>query len=249
MKSKSRVIYLPRKKILYGLFFLSLVCFLGLSFLYLHAHLSIIKTIASSGITVIIDPGHGGIDGGVSRGEDLLEKDINLDIAKQLRSMLQKKGYNVKMTRETDKDVSDLLPNGPDTRHRRDVHGRAKFINESGGDLFVSIHVNACEDSDTRGAITFFAPDDPQSEILAGAIQSNLNAVTKVEPRAGEFFHEKTRPGDFYLLLHTGIPGVIVEVGFITSPSDKKYLATSSYRRKLAAAICTGIESYVESFN
>ena len=149
------------------------------------------------------------------------------------------------MTRETDKDVSDLLPNGSDTRHRRDVHGRAKFINESNGDLFVSIHVNSCEDPYTRGAITFFSENNPQSEALAEIIQSYLNAVTKAEPQAGEYFHEKTRAGDFYILLHTDIPGVIVEVGFITSPRDKNLLATDSYRKKLAEAICAGIDSYI----
>ena len=105
------------------------------------------------------------------------------------------------MTRETDKDVSDLLPNGSDTRHRRDVHGRAKFINESNGDLFVSIHVNSCEDPYTRGAITFFTENNPQSEALAEIIQSHLNAATKAKPQDGEYFHEKTRTGDFYILL------------------------------------------------
>ena len=104
--------YFPAKKIKNGLILLILVCFLGFFFTGFHDYLPTIQTIAANGITVIIDPGHGGIDGGVSRGEDLLEKDINLEIAKHLRSMLQKKGYGVKMTREIDKDVSDLSPTG-----------------------------------------------------------------------------------------------------------------------------------------
>jgi N-acetylmuramoyl-L-alanine amidase len=245
LKRKLWVFFLPQKKIKNGLISLTLVCLLVFFFTGSQGYLPAIQAIATNGLTVIIDPGHGGIDGGVSRGEDLLEKDINLDIAKQLRSLLRRKGYSVKMTRETDKDVSDLLPNGSDTRHRRDVHGRAKFINESNGDLFVSIHVNSCEDPYTRGAITFFTENNPQSEALAEIIQSHLNAVTKAKPQGGEYFHEKTRTGDFYILLHTDIPGVIVEVGFITSPSDKKLLATGSYRKKLAEAICAGIDSYV----
>ncbi len=248
LKRKLWVFFLPQKKIKNGLISLTLVCLLVFFFTGSQGYLPAIQAIATNGLTVIIDPGHGGIDGGVSRGEDLLEKDINLDIAKQLRSLLRRKGYSVKMTRETDKDVSDLLPNGSDTRHRRDVHGRAKFINESNGDLFVSIHVNSCEDPYTRGAITFFSENNPQSEALAEIIHSYLNAVTKAEPQAGEYFHEKTRAGDFYILLHTDIPGVIVEVGFITSPRDKNLLATDSYRKKLAEAICVGIDSYVTSF-
>lgn len=245
LKRKFWFVFLPRKKIKDGLILLALVCFLSLFFLGFQAYLPAVQTTATNGFTIIVDPGHGGIDGGVCRGEDLLEKNINLALAKQLRSVLRKKGYGVKMTRETDKDVSDLLPNGSDTRHRRDVHGRAKYINESNGDLFVSIHVNSCEDPYTRGAITFFTADDPQSELLAEEIQNHLNPVTRAEPQAGEYFHENIRAGEFYLLLNTNIPGVIIEVGFITSPSDKKLLATNSYRKKLAEAICAGIESYI----
>lgn len=245
MKNKLRVVFLPWRKIKNVLILLALISLMGFFFTGFPRYLFTVQTAAADGITVIIDPGHGGIDGGVSRGEDLLEKDVNLKIAKQLKRVLLKKGYGVKMTRETDKDVSDLLPNGPDTRHRRDVHARAKYINESDGDLFVSIHVNSCEDPYTRGAITFFAADNPQGEILAKVIQNHLNKVTKAEPQTGEYFHENARTGDFYLLLNTEIPGVIIEVGFITSPGDKKLLATDSYRKKLAEAICEGIESYL----
>jgi len=244
LKRKYRVFFLPRKKIKSGVISLVLICFLVLFLAGSRNYMPAIQTTTTKGAAVVIDPGHGGIDGGVCRGDDLLEKDINLAIAKQLSSLLRKKGYAVQMTRETDKDVSDLLPNGADTRHRRDVHGRAKFINESNGDLFVSIHVNSCEDPYTRGAITFFTENDPQSKALAESIQNRLNTVTKAKPQAGEYFHESTRTGDFYLLLHTDIPGVIVEVGFITSPNDKKLLATNSYRKKIAEAICAGIESY-----
>lgn len=244
LKNKCWVCFLPRKKIRNGVISLALICSLVLFLAGFQSYLPAIQATAAKGVTVIIDPGHGGIDGGVCRGDDLLEKDINLAIAKQLSSLLRKKGFAVQMTRDTDKDVSDLLPNGADTRHRRDVHGRAKFINDSDGDLFVSIHVNSCEDPYTRGAITFFTENDPQSEALAAAVQNRLNTVTRAKPQDGEYFHENTRTGDFYLLLHTDIPGAIVEVGFITSPSDKKLLSTKSYRNKLAEAICAGIESY-----
>ena len=245
LTGKLQVVFLPRRKIKNGLVLLALTGLLCFFFLCFPGYPHAVRTAVANGVTVVIDPGHGGIDGGVSRGEDLLEKDINLMIAKHLKRMLQKKGYGVEMTRETDKDVSDLLPNGQDTRHRRDVHGRAKFINESNGDLFVSIHVNSCEDPYTRGAITFFTPDDPQSKNLADEIQSHLNEVTRAEPQPGEYFHEQARTGDFYLLLYTDIPGAIIEVGFITSPGDKKLLATGSYRKKLAQAICAGIEDYI----
>lgn len=247
LKKKFWVYFLPRKKFKNGVISLVLICLLILFLAGFRNYLPAIQATAAKGVIVVIDPGHGGIDGGVCRGDDLLEKDINLAIAKQLGYLLHKKGYAVQLTREIDKDVSDLLPNGADTRHRRDVHGRAKFINDSDGDLFVSIHVNSCEDPYTRGAITFFTESDPQSEALAQAIQNRLNTVTRAKPQAGEYFHENTRTGDFYLLLHTDIPGVIVEVGFITSPSDKKLLATKSYRNKLAEAICAGIESYAAS--
>lgn len=238
------VILLPRRIIGYGFISLAIILFL-IFFTRPYDYFAVSRATVLNEITVIIDPGHGGIDGGVSRGDDLLEKDINLEIAKLLRACLIKKGCSVKMTRETDKDVSHLIPGGPETRHRRDVHSRAKYINESNGDLFISLHVNSCDDPYTRGAITFYAAHSEESLILAEIIQGYLNLVTVTDPESGEYYHKGIKTGDLYILNNTVIPGVLVEVGFITNDNDKKLLGTREHRKRLAEAICNGVVAFI----
>jgi N-acetylmuramoyl-L-alanine amidase len=240
------IILLPRKIIGYSFLSLTLILLL-IFFTRPYDYLSVSQAKVLNEITVVIDPGHGGIDGGVSRGDDLLEKDVNLEIAKSLRTLLVKKGCSVKMTRETDTDVSHLIPGGPETRHRRDVHSRAKYINESNGDLFISLHVNSCDDPYTRGAITFYAAHNEESLILAEIIQSYLNLVTETDPGSGEYYHKGINAGDLYILNNAVIPGVLVEVGFITNVNEKKLLGTREYRKRLAEAICNGIIAFITS--
>jgi N-acetylmuramoyl-L-alanine amidase len=250
MKLKKRlrfwvVLLLPRKLIKGGATLLLALILLFTFLMWPCRYLTVFQTTTLKEATVIIDPGHGGIDGGVSRGE-MLEKEITLKIAKLLKTMLERKGCSVLMTRETDTDLSHLLPNGSDSRHRRDVHGRAKFINESGGDLFVSIHIDACiEDPYTRGAIVFYGSSNDEGRAFATIIQNHFNKITSTNLQAGEYVHQNIKEGNFYLLNNITIPGVIAEVGFITNASDKKLLATHSYRKKLAEAICNGVVDYL----
>ncbi len=238
------IILLPRKAVRYLFIALALLAFLIL-FTHSDDYSAVSQTTVLNKITIVIDPGHGGIDGGVCRGDDLLEKDINLEIAKLLRACLLKKGCSVKMTRETDTDVSRLIPGGPETRHLRDVHGRAKYINESNGDLFISLHVNSCDDPYTRGAITFYAAHSEESLILAQIIQGYLNPVTETDPDSGEYYHKGIKTGDLYILNNTAIPGVLVEVGFITNANDKKLLGTREHKKRLAEAICNGVVAFL----
>ncbi|NMB40388.1 MAG: N-acetylmuramoyl-L-alanine amidase [Firmicutes bacterium] len=243
MKRKITVLFLSRKKVGAGMILLALI-FLMFFCKWPYNHLAVTQRKVPAQATLVIDPGHGGIDGGVSRGE-LLEKDITLGIAKLLKRALEKKGYNIKMTRETDRDVSHLIPGGPETRYRRDVHSRTKFVNESGADLFVSIHVDACEDPSIRGAIVFHSKDNAESKALATIIQNHLNKVTETDPQSGEYFHKGIKEGDFHILNNSTIPGALVEVGFITNAGDRKLLSTLSHRKKLAQAICNGIIEYL----
>jgi N-acetylmuramoyl-L-alanine amidase len=243
LKKRLIILLLPRKTIRNSMISLALIVLI-LFFTWPCNYLSVIQPKALNQVTVIIDPGHGGIDGGVSRG-GLLEKDITLEVAKILKKMLENKGCDVKMTRETDTDVSHLIPGGPETRYRRDVHSRTKFVNESNGDLYVSIHVDSCDDPSIRGAIVFHSKNNEESLNLATIIQSHLNKVTVINPQAGEYFHQEVKEGDFHILNNAVIPGVLAEVGFITNANDRKLLATHSYRKKLAEAICNGIVDFL----
>ena len=243
MKRELIILLLPRKTISAGII-LSALVLLIIFFRWPCNYLSVTQTKVLEQVTVVIDPGHGGIDGGVNRNE-LLEKDVTLEIAKLLKRSLGKKGCRIKMTRETDTDVSHLIPGDPASRHRRDVHSRTKFVNESNGDLYVSIHIDACEDPSIRGAIVFHSQNNAESLALATIIQNYLNGVTETDPQAGEYFHKAVKEGDFHILNNAVIPGVLIEVGFITNTNDRKLLATRSYQKILAEAICNGIVDYL----
>jgi N-acetylmuramoyl-L-alanine amidase len=107
-----------------------------------------------SGI-IVVDPGHGGVDGGASRN-GILEKDINLDIAVKLKSILENKGYKVLLTREQDVSLDSLDHSGL-SRHARDLRARVNIINTSGAQLFLSIHVNCISNGSADGSFVFKA--------------------------------------------------------------------------------------------
>ena len=184
---------------------------------------------------------------GVSRG-GLLEKDITLEVAKILKKMLENKGCDVKMTRETDTDVSHLIPGGPETRYRRDVHSRTKFVNESNGDLYVSIHVDSCDDPSIRGAIVFHSKNNEESLNLATIIQSHLNKVTVINPQAGEYFHQEVKEGDFHILNNAVIPGVLAEVDLSPTPTTENYwqptVIERNWRKRFVMELLTSFAIY-----
>ncbi len=196
------------------------------------------------GSTVIIDPSHGGIDSGSHYQERILEKDISLAVALELNHYLQQAGAKVILTRSTDEDVSRHITDSSMTRYHRDLQGRRKLINESGGDLFISLHVDACADPSIRGAITFYNSSNLDNKCLAECVQQNLNPVVRANPGAGDYFHQNIREGDYYLLNEARIPGVIVEMGFMTSPADRALLIQPNYQKKLAEALFMGLVEY-----
>ena len=142
----------------------------------------------------------------------------------ELRRLLQQAGAEVMMTRETDEDVSRHIPGDPASRYQRDMNGRVKLINESGADLFVSLHINYFYDPSIRGAIVFYNNSRPENKLLAEMIQKNINPVVAVNPRPGQYVHQEIKEGDYLLLNYATIPGVIVEMGFITNPDEREPL-------------------------
>ncbi len=177
-------------------------------------------------IKVAIDPGHGGIDSGTHDGQGVLEKDITLDIVLKMRECLEKQGIPVIMTRETDDDVSDMDGRG---RHRRDLEGRAKIINQ--GTVGISIHVNSSNQASERGFIVFYAKGSEKGEILA---QKAINSLITVQQPNHDFPVPRQ---NLYLLRNTQVPMILVEVGFMTNPEDKGKLQDPDYRQAIAEAL------------
>ncbi|WP_275452005.1 N-acetylmuramoyl-L-alanine amidase CwlD [Neobacillus jeddahensis] len=190
-----------------------------------------------SGKIILLDAGHGGPDGGAGTGKTL-EKDISLEITRKVRDYLQEQGALVIMTRDSDKDLADPDTRGYSRRKVEDLKKRLKMINNSDNDLFVSIHLNAIPSSQWSGAQTFYAPQHKENARAAKFIQEELRKNLENTTR-------KAKPiNQVYILKYAKKPGVLVEVGFLSNPTEKALLKKDSYQEKVAASIHNGILRY-----
>src|SRR3954465_1490786 len=190
-----------------------------------------------SGKVILIDPGHGGPDGGAGDAK-ALEKDIALNISLKLREYLQEQGALVIMTREEDKDLADEDTRGYSRRKVEDLKERLEMINQSGIDFFVSVHLNSIPSPRWSGAQTFYAPQFEENERVAKFIQDEL--IINLENTT-----RKAKPiNNIYILDKAKKPGVLVEVGFLSNPTEKANLKKDDYQEQLAASIYRGIMRY-----
>ncbi len=201
-------------------------------------------TVPDNGITVIIDPGHGGMDGGaVGYDKKTVEKDINLLIALKLREFLIVGGYNVVMTREDDRLIFDEGINTIKKQKTSDIRNRLKIINEHPEALFISIHQNNFTQAKYNGAQVFYGRKNTDSQILAQAIQSSFH--TMLQP---DNAREVKKTGkEIYLLYHSEIPSVMVECGFLSNPEECESLKIDEYQNQVAFVIYAGLSQYIEA--
>ncbi|NLA05707.1 MAG: N-acetylmuramoyl-L-alanine amidase [Firmicutes bacterium] len=197
------------------------------------------------GMTIALDPGHGGIDSGAHHESLLLEKEIVLEIGLQLRRLLEQGGARVMITREKDEELSKHCPDEGMARHRRDIRGRVKLINTSQAHLFISLHINSIHDPSVRGPIAFYAPGKPESKRLAGTVHDALNPLFSADAKAGQLVHQAPQESSaFFILNETEMPGILLEIAFITNPDDRALLQGKPFRKKIARAIYLGLAEY-----
>ncbi|KMJ56827.1 N-acetylmuramoyl-L-alanine amidase [Bacillus sp. LL01] len=188
-----------------------------------------------SGKIIILDPGHGGPDGGAVGGE-ILEKDVALQVSHYVKDYLQEQGALVLMTREEDVDLADPATKGYSRRKVEDLRKRIEMINESDGDLFISIHLNAIPSPRWRGAQTFYHGTKHEgNERLAKFIQEEFRVNLENTDRYAKSMNT------LFILKNAEIPGALVEVGFLSNPSERALLNTEEYQKSLAASIYNGI--------
>lgn len=169
--------------------------------------------------TIVVDAGHGGVDRGGIPGQRVGEKQLTLDVAQRLRTVLQARGYRVVMTRDSDV----FIPLGQ----------RAAIANAQRNATFVSVHFNSAGRSGANGIETYYYRSD--SATLAASIHRHVVAGAPSENRG-------IRRRAYYVLRRTSLPGVLVECGFLTNPSEASYALNASYRQKLAEEIARGIQ-------
>lgn len=191
-----------------------------------------------SGKTIVIDPGHGGPDGGAVGKDQTSEKEIALSVSKKLQQYLQQSGALVYLTREKDKDLAHPDTKGLSNRKSEDIRNRLKFIHDRKADLFVTIHLNAISSSRWSGAQTFYYPESDESRHLAKMIQDELRRNLETD-------RSSLAINNIYLLKHARVPGALVEIGFLSNDRELQLLKKEDYQRQMAGSIYEGLLRYV----
>lgn len=176
---------------------------------------------------IILDPGHGGMDGGCVGGE-VVEKDINLSIAKEVKSKLIQMGYDVMLTREGDENLS--------------LEERVCFANANQASLYISIHQNFSEEqaASVRGIETYYSSlkGEDGSKRLARLLQKEIINSTDANNR------QAIVNDNLYVIRETDMPACLVETGFLSNRKERELLVTAEYQEKLADAIAESVDYY-----
>lgn len=188
-------------------------------------------------VCIVIDPGHGGADPGKVGTQGVKEKDINLEIGKRLKDVLEAEGIEVVMTRVTDED---LAPEGAENPKVADLRRRCEIIDETKPVMVISIHQNSYSDSAVRGAQVFYYYQSESGKAIAEVLQETL--IEKLDP---ENAREAKANESYYMLKKTSAPTVIVECGFLSNPEEEEKLQQEQYQDSVALAICAGIKKYL----
>ncbi len=173
--------------------------------------------------TVILDPGHGGSDGGAVaefEGSEVVEKDIDVTVTEMVKALLERENIEVLLTRDEDVDM--------------DLKERTKFANAAGADLFVSLHCNTSEDVSASGLECYYEKQGEKGKDLAANIMEAAANTGKIETR-------ELRTEMMYVVRFTDMPATLVEMGFMTNGEELEKLCRTSYQQILADAIAEGI--------
>ncbi len=195
---------------------------------------------------MVIDPGHGGMDGGASSESGIQEKNINLEIAKELRKEAEKYGFRVVMTREEDIGLYDENNSVIRSKKIQDLKGRKKIIDEVKPDLTVSIHLNSFkEDKRVRGAQVFY-PKYADEQMVAASGKAIAESVQKALEASIDDGKERfaMAKNDIYLFKDVYTPIILVECGFLSNFDDEKNLKAPAFQQKIARSIMGGIAKY-----
>ncbi len=187
--------------------------------------------------TVVIDPGHGGIDCGAVGVNGMPDKDINLKLSAYLASEFENAGYNVIMTRTEDVMLVDDKCEHT-TKKSSDLTARARLAEE--GEIFISIHMNKFAEEKYSGAQVYYSVNDARSARLAEMLQAGI--IASLQPQNKRVV--KSGEG-LYLLDRVKCPAVIVECGFISNRAEAEMLASEDYLKRLAFEIFSATDDFV----
>lgn len=183
------------------------------------------------GRIVLLDPGHGGIDGGKIGTNGAEEKNVNLQISLLIKDLLEQENISVVMTRESDERLGETQV--------EDLKERVRIMNSSRPVLSVSIHQNSYHEESVHGAQVFYYTDSEEGKKAAETIQSVLKELDPENTKSAK------ANNTYYLLKKTEVPVVIVECGFLSNPEEAEKLTDEAYQAALAETVTKGILQYV----
>ncbi len=199
-----------------------------------YAKLVAVRVESFNGITIVLDAGHGGRDGGSIGVNGTIEKEINLDYVLSLKNKLVENGYKVVLTRKNDDGLySEFAKN----KKTSDMNARLNIIREANPNLVISIHMNSFSNPTAKGATTYFRKDDSSGKQCADLIQKSLNKYCGAKTVKGKV-------GDYYILNCSYYSAVLIECGFLSNPEEETMLNSEDYKEKILNAIYNGILLY-----
>ena len=187
--------------------------------------------------TIVIDAGHGGIDGGcVGKRYGAVESELNLLYAKELEQQCKESGFNVVMTRSTAEGLYSPLATN---KKKSEMQKRQQIINDSKGDIVVSIHMNSITIPSVRGAQVFFKKGNEEGKVLADDITTCIvQDFSKVRSGACA--------GDYYVLNCNEKAAVLIECGYLSNAEEEYNLMQENYRKKFCKSVLKGIINFLK---
>ena len=182
--------------------------------------------------TIVIDAGHGGIDGGATgKMTGITESELNLKYAKCLEKLCAEFGFCSVLTRE---DMDGLYDEDAQSKKKSEMKNREETIKKCNPDLILSIHMNSFSSSKTRGAHVFYAKDNVGGQVLANSVSNSLSSGI-------EYVHKVPKVGDYYILNCTEKPAVLVECGFLSNEQEELLLQDEQYINKFCYLVLCGV--------
>ena len=213
---------------------LIIICFFLLT-LTLPKVTATVKNLNLIGKVIVLDAGHGGKDDGAVNSK-IIERELNLILVKKLEKELVSQGATVYLTREDENDLSTTTVN----RKRSDLYNRAKYIDKISPDMYISIHLNSSSSPSWRGLQIFYTSKNEKNKLIAETITNHLKEKMSN-------IREIKKDNTYYMYKHISSPGILIEAGFISNPSDNYLLRNEEYQDKLIISISEGIEKYFKN--
>ncbi|MGN1311787.1 MAG: N-acetylmuramoyl-L-alanine amidase [Bacilli bacterium] len=213
---------------------LIIICFFLLT-LTLPTVTATVKNLNLIGKVIVLDAGHGGKDDGAVNSK-IIESDLNLVLVKKLEKELISQGATVYLTREDENDLSTTTVN----RKRNDLYNRAKYIDKISPDMYISLHLNSSPSPSWRGLQIFYTNKNEKNKLIAETITNHLKEKMSN-------IREIKKDNTYYMYKHISSPGILIEAGFISNPSDNYLLRNEEYQDKLIISISEGIEKYFKN--